>query len=305
VVGNDAFQEADITGITLPVTKHNFLVKDANELAATIREAFHIASTGRPGPVLVDIPKDVQLQEIDWDWPEVVELPGYKPTTKGNLKQVRSAVKMIMEAKRPVLYVGGGVIKANSTKELYKLAVDGKLPVITTLMARGAFPDPHELALGMPGMHGCYTAVTAMQRSDLLVALGARFDDRVTGQLASFAPNAKVIHVDIDPAEIGKNRAVDVPIVGDAKDVITKLHAELKRRQEEAGGCLTAAWLAAARGRRVPVPLRRTTRAVEVAVRVDGCASRRRHRSGVGVGQHQMHLPVLEVQHPRKWTPGD
>ena len=245
VVGNDAFQEADITGITMPITKHNFLVKDANELAETIRAAFHIARTGRPGPVLVDIPKDVQLQEITWRWPEEVDLPGYKPTTKGNLKQVREAVKLIMASERPVLYVGGGVIKADASKELYRLAVDGRLPVVTTLMARGAFPDDHELALGMPGMHGGYPAVTAMQKADLLIALGARFDDRVTGQLATFAPHAKVIHVDIDPAEIGKNRAADVPIVGDAKDVIAKLHAELKRRQDETGGAPDrSAWLA-------------------------------------------------------------
>jgi acetolactate synthase-1/2/3 large subunit len=245
VVGNDAFQEADITGITMPITKHNFLVKDANELAETIRAAFHIARTGRPGPVLVDIPKDVQLQEITWRWPEEVDLPGYKPTTKGNLKQVREAVKLIMASERPVLYVGGGVIKADAAKELYRLAVDGRLPVVTTLMARGAFPDDHELALGMPGMHGGYPAVTAMQKADLLIALGARFDDRVTGQLATFAPHAKVIHVDIDPAEIGKNRAADVPIVGDAKDVIAKLHAELKRQQDEAGGVPDrSAWLA-------------------------------------------------------------
>ena len=236
VVGNDAFQEADITGITMPVTKHNMLVRAPGEVAEAIREAFHIASTGRPGPVLVDIPKDVLIAEDTWVWPESVDLPGYKPTTKGNLRQVRSAARMIMEAKRPVLYVGGGVIKANATKELFKLATDGQLPVVTTLMARGAFPDSHELALGMPGMHGGYTAVTAMQKADLLVALGSRFDDRVTGKLDAFAPAAKIIHVDIDPAEIGKNRQADIPIVGDAKDVIAKLHAELKRLQEEADG---------------------------------------------------------------------
>lgn len=236
VVGNDAFQEADITGITMPVTKHNMLVRTPGEVAEAIREAFHIASTGRPGPVLVDLPKDVLIAETTWEWPESVDLPGYKPTTKGNLKQVRSAARMILEAKRPVLYVGGGVIKANATKELFKLAVDGHLPVVTTLMARGAFPDSHELALGMPGMHGAYTAVTAMQKADLLIALGSRFDDRVTGKLDAFAPNAKIIHVDIDPAEIGKNRQADIPIVGDAKDVIAKLHAELKRLQEETGG---------------------------------------------------------------------
>jgi len=245
VVGNDAFQEADICGITMPITKHNFLVTDANEVAETVREAFHIARTGRPGPVLIDVPKDVQLQEITWSWPEVVDLPGYKPTTKGNLKQVRSAVQMIMHATRPVLYVGGGVIKADASKELYALATDGNLPVTTTLMARGAFPDDHELSLGMPGMHGAYTAVTAMQKADLLVALGARFDDRVTGQLASFAPDAKIVHVDIDPAEIGKNRTADVPIVGDCKDVIAKLHAELLRAQDEKGGAPDRSeWLA-------------------------------------------------------------
>ena len=249
VVGNDAFQEADITGITLSVTKHNFLVKDARELAETIREAFHIASTGRPGPVLVDLPKDVQLQEFTWSWPETVSLPGYKPTTKGNLRQVREAVRLILQAKRPVLYVGGGVIRANATKELFELATEGNLPVVTTLMARGAFPDTHELACGMPGMHGAYTAVTAMQRSDVLVALGARFDDRVTGLLSGFAPHAKVIHVDIDPAEIGKNRVADVPIVGDARDVIGKMLTELRRKQEEQGGAPDRSeWLSTLRG---------------------------------------------------------
>src|SRR3990172_4373512 len=231
VVGNDAFQEADITGITMPVTKHNFVVKRAEDVAETIREAFHIASTGRPGPVLVDVPKDVLLQDTTWHWPERVDLPGYRPTTKGNLRQVREAVKLILESERPVLYVGGGIIKANATKDLFALATEGRLPVVTTLMARGAFPDSHELCLGMPGMHGNYTAVTAMQQADVLVALGARFDDRVTGKLAAFAPHAKVVHVDIDPAEIGKNRVADIPIVGDCRDVIAKLVAELTTRQ--------------------------------------------------------------------------
>ena len=168
VVGNDAFQEADITGITMPVTKHNMLVTDPGEIAEAIREAFHIARTGRPGPVLVDLPKDVLVNETTWKWPESVSLPGYKPTTKGNARQISEAARLIMKAKRPVLYVGGGVIKAGATKELYKLATSARLPVVTTLMARGAFPDSHELCLGMPGMHGNYTAVTAMQKSDLL-----------------------------------------------------------------------------------------------------------------------------------------
>src|SRR5919106_4257831 len=174
VVGNDAFQEADITGITMPITKHNFLVTDPGEVAETIRQAFHIASTGRPGPVLVDIPKDVLVNETTWHWPERVSIPGYRPTTSGNRRQVVEAAKLILAAERPILYVGGGAIKADATKELYELATTGRLPVVTTLMARGAFPDSHELCLGMPGMHGGYTAVTAMQNADLLVSLGAR-----------------------------------------------------------------------------------------------------------------------------------
>jgi acetolactate synthase-1/2/3 large subunit len=308
VVGNDAFQEADITGITMPVTKHNFLVKDANELAETIREAFHIASTGRPGPVLVDIPKDVQLQEITWRWPEIVDLPGYKPTTRGNLKQVRSAVKMIMASRRPVLYVGGGVIKANASEELFRLATDGRLPVTTTLMARGAFPDGHELALGMPGMHGGYPAVTAMQRADLLVALGARFDDRVTGQLSSFAPDAKVIHVDIDPAEIGKNRNADIPIVGDCKDVIAKLHAELDRAQDEAGGAPDRSeWLSTLEDwkRRYPY---RYEQPSDGPLKPQFAIERLYEHTGgdaivvAGVGQHQMWASQFwRFSEPRTW----
>ncbi len=307
VVGNDAFQEADITGITMPITKHNFLVKDANELAETIRAAFHIARTGRPGPVLVDVPKDVQLQEITWRWPEDVDLPGYKPTTKGNLRQVREAVKLILASERPVLYVGGGVIKADASKELYRLAVDGRLPVVTTLMARGAFPDDHELALGMPGMHGCYAAVTAMQRADLLIALGARFDDRVTGQLATFAPHAKVIHVDIDPAEIGKNRAADVPIVGDAKDVIAKLHAELKRGQEEAGGVPDrSAWLATLERWKREHPLRYEQPAdgpIKPQFAIQRLYEHARDAIVVsGVGQHQMWASQFwRFSEPRTW----
>jgi acetolactate synthase I/II/III large subunit len=309
VVGNDAFQEADITGITIPVTKHNFLVKDANELAETIREAFHIASTGRPGPVLVDIPKDVQLQEIAWRWPEGVDLPGYKPTTKGNLRQVRSAVRMIMDAERPVLYVGGGVIKADASAELFALATDGRLPVTTTLMARGAFPDTHELALGMPGMHGGYTAVTAMQKADLLVALGARFDDRVTGRLATFAPNAKIIHVDVDPAEIGKNRPADVPIVGDCKDVIGKLHAELMQQQAESGGVPDrSAWLGQLDEWRRRYPYRYDQPA-DGPLKPQYCIERLYEQTRgdavvvAGVGQHQMWASQFwRFTEPRTWV---
>jgi acetolactate synthase-1/2/3 large subunit len=309
VVGNDAFQEADICGITMPVTKHNYLVKDANELVETVREAFHIASTGRPGPVLIDVPKDVQLQEITWRWPDGVSLPGYKPTTKGNLKQVRTAARMILESRRPVLYVGGGVIKANASKELFKLATDGRLPVTTTLMARGAFPDTHELALGMPGMHGAYTAVTAMQKADLLIALGARFDDRVTGQLSSFAPNAKVIHVDVDPAEIGKNRSVDVPIVGDARDVIAKLHAELKRAQEEAGGVPDRSeWLATLEDWKRRFPYRYDQPADGPLKPQFAIERLYEHTKGdaivvAGVGQHQMWASQFwKFTEPRTWV---
>ena len=308
VVGNDAFQEADITGITMPITKHNFLVKDANELAETIREAFHIASTGRPGPVLVDIPKDVQLQGITWRWPEIVDLPGYKPTTKGNLKQVRSAAKLIMASERPVLYVGGGVIKADASAELFELATVGGLPVTTTLMARGAFPDTHELALGMPGMHGGYPAVTAMQRADLLVALGARFDDRVTGQLATFAPHAKVIHVDIDPAEIGKNRNADVPIVGDCKDVIAKLTAELRRAQDEAGGVPDrSVWLSMLQGWKTRYPYRYDQPSDGPLKPQFAIERLYEHTRGdaivvAGVGQHQMWASQFwRFTEPRTW----
>src|SRR5437667_4785933 len=215
----------------MPITKHNFLVKDPALIAETVREAFHIAATGRPGPVLMDLPKDVLLAETTWSWPERINLPGYKPTTRGNQRQVVEAVKLIMAAERPVLYVGGGVIKADAHAELAELAPIGRLPVVTTLMARGAFPDSHELCLGMPGMHGNYTAVTAMQRSDLLIALGARFDDRVTGKLDGFAPDATVIHVDIDPAEIGKVRRPDVPIVGDCRNVIERITTAVKADQ--------------------------------------------------------------------------
>jgi acetolactate synthase I/II/III large subunit len=233
VIGNDAFQEADITGITMPCTKHSFKVMDPEEIPQMIAEAFHIATTGRPGPVLVDIPKDVLTSQTSFAWPETLDLPGYRPTTMPNRKQIREAVDLIESAERPVLYVGGGVLKARASAELVALAELLQVPVVTTLMARGAIPDSHPLCLGMPGMHGTYAAVTAMQRSDLLINLGARFDDRVTGNLSSFAPDAKVIHADIDPAEIGKNRAVDVPIVGDAKPVIVELTVALKERSAD------------------------------------------------------------------------
>jgi acetolactate synthase-1/2/3 large subunit len=223
MIGTDAFQEADISGITLPITKHNFLVQSADEIPRVIAEAFHLAATGRPGPVLVDLPKDVLQETTTFAWPPRLDLPGYRPVTRPHIKQVREAAKLLAAARRPVLYVGGGVLKGRATQELRQLAELTGIPVVTTLMARGAFPDSHRQHLGMPGMHGSVSAVTALQKADLLIALGTRFDDRVTGKLDTFAPLASVIHADIDPAEIGKNRIPDVPIVGDVREVLTEL----------------------------------------------------------------------------------
>jgi acetolactate synthase-1/2/3 large subunit len=227
-IGTDAFQEADIRGITMPITKHNFLVTDPDDIPHTIAEAFYIASTGRPGPVLVDVAKSALQARTTYAWPAELNLPGYRPVTKPHAKQIREAARLMLEAKRPVLYVGGGVIRARASRELRVLAELTGIPVLTTLMARGAFPDSHVQHLGMPGMHGTVAAVAGLQRSDLIISLGARFDDRVTGNLDSFAPGARVIHADIDPAEIGKNRAVDVPIVGDCREVISDLVVALK-----------------------------------------------------------------------------
>ncbi|GGQ02816.1 acetolactate synthase [Streptosporangium pseudovulgare] len=224
-IGTDAFQEADISGITMPITKHNFLVTDPADIARTIAEAFHIASTGRPGPVLVDISKDALTATTEFQWPPVMQLPGYRPVTRPHSKQIREAAKLIVEARRPVLYVGGGVHKAGAAPELREFAEMTGIPVVTTLMARGTFPDSHRQHLGMPGMHGSVPAVGALQRSDLIIGLGVRFDDRVTGELSTFAPHARVVHADIDPAEISKNRHADVPIVGDCKEVIAELIA--------------------------------------------------------------------------------
>ncbi|HZU91980.1 MAG TPA: acetolactate synthase large subunit [Microbacterium sp.] len=223
LMGTDAFQEADIVGITMPITKHSFLVKDASEIPGAIAAAYEIASTGRPGPVLVDITKDAQQAMAPFIWPPKYELPGYRPVTKAHGKQIQAAAALLAEAKKPVLYVGGGVVRGRAAAELLDLAETTGAPVVTTLMARGAFPDSHQQHLGMPGMHGTVPAVLALQEADLLVSLGARFDDRVTGKAALFAPNAKVVHVDIDPAEISKIRTADVPIVGDVRDVLIDL----------------------------------------------------------------------------------
>ncbi len=222
-VGNDAFQEAYTTGITMPATKHNYFVTEVEDIPDVVHEAFHIAATGRPGPVLVDVPKDVLNRETAWRDPSPLNLPGYKPTSDGHPLRIKEAVGLIASSERPVLYVGGGVIKADAHAELRRFAELAGVPVTTTLMGRGAIPDDHPLALGMPGMHGTYTAITALQRADLLIAIGVRFDDRVTGNPASFATGAKVIHADVDPAEIGKVRVADIPIVGDARRVLVQL----------------------------------------------------------------------------------
>jgi len=227
-IGTDAFQEADIRGITIPITKHSFLITKAADIPRAIAAAFHLAKTGRPGPVLVDIAKDALASKAPFVWPEDLDLPGYHPVSKPHIKQIREAARLIAEAKRPVLYVGGGVVKAKAYEQLADLVKITGIPVVTTLMARGALPDSNPLNMGMPGMHGTVAAVGALQRSDLLIALGTRFDDRVTGKLDSFAPEAKVIHADIDPAEISKNRVADVPIVGDVGEVITELTTLLR-----------------------------------------------------------------------------
>ena len=306
-IGTDAFQEADIRGITMPITKHSYLVTNPDEIPRVIAEAFHIASTGRPGPVLVDIAKDAMQKMTTFQWPHELALPGYRPTTRPHGKQVREAAKLIAEAKRPVLYVGGGVIKADASSELAALVALTRIPVVTTLMARGAFPDSHELHLGMPGMHGSVAAVGALQKSDLLISLGARFDDRVTGHLASFAPEAKVIHVDIDPAEIGKNRQADVPIVGDCKEVISELIMMLHKQAEEDGLVVECdAWRAQmlALKARYPVGYDKpeTGLAPQKVIERIGDFTGPEAIYAAGVGQHQMWAAqFVDFERPRQW----
>ena len=242
LIGTDGFQEADISGITIPITKHNFLVTKPEDIARTIGEAFHVASTGRPGPVLVDIAKDAMQATTDFAWPVPFDLPGYHPVTRPHARQVREAARLISESRRPVLYVGGGVIKARAAAQLRELAELTGIPVVTTLMARGAFPDRHPQHMGMPGMHGTVSAVGALQQADLLIALGTRFDDRVTGKLDTFAPGALIVHADIDPAEISKNRRADVPIVGDCREVIADLVAAVRAEHEQGRRPDLTAW---------------------------------------------------------------
>jgi len=307
LIGTDAFQEADITGITMPITKHNTLVTDAAEIPRAIAEAFHLASTGRPGPVLVDIPKDVLQEQTTFTWPPELQLPGYRPTIRPHGKQIREAAKLITAARQPVLYVGGGVLKAEASEELLRLAEQTGIPVVTTLMARGAFPDSHRQHVGMPGMHGTVAAVAAMQKSDLLVALGARFDDRVTGQLASFAPNAKIVHADIDPAEISKNRRADVPIVGDCREVILELIDAVAGEQAAHPATDLAPWWTYLNELRETYPLGYDWPAdgslsPEYVIERIGAIAGPDALYAAGVGQHQMWAAqFIRYEKPRTW----
>jgi len=312
LIGTDAFQEADITGITLPITKHNELVTDVERIPAAVAEAFHIATTGRPGPVLIDVPKDIQQKTGPWrladgEWPPAMDLPGYRLPGPPEASAIKAAARMLLQARRPVLYVGGGVIKSDSHAELFRLAELAQAPVTTTLMARGAFPDSHPLALGMPGMHGTYPAVAALQEADLIVALGARFDDRVTGKLDAFAPRARIVHADIDPAEIGKNRQPDVAITGDLRLTMGML-AEAVAAELAAGVRPdTASWLATLDGWKLRFPLR-YTHEPDGPLKPQYVTERLSALTGgdaivvAGVGQHQMHASQhYSFTRPRSW----
>ncbi|ANG85948.1 acetolactate synthase large subunit [Microbacterium aurantiacum] len=306
LMGTDAFQEADIVGITMPITKHSFLVKDAEDIPGAIAAAFEVASTGRPGPVLVDITKDAQQAEAPFVWPPKIDLPGYRPVTKAHGKQIQAAAQLIAEAKKPVLYVGGGIIRARASEELLSLAESTGAPVVTTLMARGAFPDSHEQHLGMPGMHGTVPAVLALQEADLLITLGARFDDRVTGKAALFAPHAKVIHVDIDPAEISKIRTADVPIVGDLKDVLVDLDAAFRGAIDGARPDISE-WWSFLDGLRSEFPLGYAPTsdgllAPQYVIQRIGELTGPEGVYAAGVGQHQMWAAqFIKYERPNAW----
>jgi len=306
-IGTDAFQEADISGITLPITKHNFLVQRAEDVPRAIAEAFHLASTGRPGPVLVDLPKDVLQERMTFAWPPKLDLPGYRPVTRPHGKQIREAAKLIVSARRPVLYVGGGVLKAHATTELRRLAELTGIPLVTTLMARGAFPDSHKQHLGMPGMHGSVSAVTALQKSDLLIALGTRFDDRVTGKLDTFAPGAAIIHADIDPAEIGKNRAADVPIVGDVREVLLELIPAIEAEYAAGNRADLTGWWRQVDQWRETYPLGYDepadgTLAPQYVIERLGKIAGPETIFTAGVGQHQMWAAqFISYEHPYTW----
>jgi acetolactate synthase-1/2/3 large subunit len=305
-IGTDAFQEADIRGITMPFTKHNYLVTDPAQIPGVIAEAFHIATTGRPGPVLVDVAKDALQKMTTYNWPTSINLAGYKPQTTPDSQAISDAAALIAQSSKPVFYVGGGVIKANAHKELRQLVELLGGPVVTTLMARGAFPDSHPLHMGMPGMHGTVAAVTALQKADLLITLGARFDDRVTGKLSTFAPNAKILHADIDPAEIGKNRHADVAVVGDVKETITALIPALKAALAKNKPDLTA-WLRQMNSLKSTYPLGFDTPddgslSPQLVIQRLGQISGTDTIFTAGVGQHQMWASqFISYEHPRTW----
>jgi acetolactate synthase I/II/III large subunit len=307
LIGTDGFQEADISGITIPITKHNFLVTKPEDIARTIGEAFHVASTGRPGPVLVDIAKDAMQATTDFAWPVPFDLPGYHPVTRPHARQVREAARLISESRRPVLYVGGGVIKARATAQLRELAELTGIPVVTTLMARGAFPDRHPQHMGMPGMHGSVSAVGALQKADLLIALGTRFDDRVTGKLDTFAPGALIVHADIDPAEISKNRRADVPIVGDCREVIADLVAAVRAEHEQGRRPDLTGWRTQLNSWKDTYPLGFDepgdgTLAPQHVIRRIGQIAGPEAVYVAGVGQHQMWAAqFIDYENPGTW----
>jgi acetolactate synthase I/II/III large subunit len=306
-IGTDAFQEADIAGITLPITKHNYLVTNPADIPRTIAEAFHVAGTGRPGPVLVDVAKDALQAMTTFVWPDRIDMPGYRPVSRPHGKQVREAARLLVESRRPVLYVGGGVIKAGASRELRRLTDLTGAPVVTTLMARGALPDSHPQHLGMPGMHGTVAAVAALQKADLIINLGARFDDRVTGKLSSFAPRATIVHADIDPAEISKNRTADVPIVGDAKDVITELLVAVQAEHAAGRTADLGAWWAQLNGWRETYPLGYTDPPAgevspQAVIQRLGQIAGPETLYVAGVGQHQMWAAqFVRYEHPNTW----
>ena len=306
-IGTDAFQEADIRGITMPITKHNYLVTNAADIPRVIAEAFHIASTGRPGPVLVDIAKDALQARTTFSWPPRFELPGYRPVARPHSKQIREAARLIAQAERPILYVGGGVIRARATEELHRLVELSRIPVVTTLMARGALPDSHPLHLGMPGMHGSVPAVTGLQKADLIIALGARFDDRVTGQLSTFAPGARVVHADIDPAEISKNRRADVPIVGDCKAVIADLMEAVDADNDAGRGGDYTEWRERVAGWKESFPLGYAepeggTLAPQYVLERLSAIAGPESIYVAGVGQHQMWAAqFVQYERPNAW----
>src|SRR3990170_4652843 len=306
LIGTDAFQECDITGITIPIVKHSWLVQHVEEIPYVMKAAFHIARTGRCGPVLVDVPRDIQEAAIDFEYPDEVSLPGWKPPKRGHPKQIKEAAKAIAGAEKPVLYVGGGTMNGDACAELRELAELWRLPVVTTLMGKGAFPESHELHYGWPGMHGPKWSNWAMNKSDLLVAVGSRFDDRVTGKLSAFAPGATVVHLDIDAAEIGKLRDADIPVVGPLKQVLADIVSELRRLQDEGASPRTEPWLRQIAGWRDEVPLRYSRKGdfLKPQTVVETLQALTAGRDDVvwttGVGQHQMWaMQYLRCERPR------